>query len=340
MAELSPDDLSREIQRLWARVGSASPAASAEAEIAATPSTQAVLGTELAWDAVALLKRQARQREQTWQRAMDARDEAVRVLRERLEAAETELAHRREREEGDEQRILVETLDARAQIEAAQEAARLAQKRHEEETAVLEGFLAALRDRLAATETAARAAEQRAQARESRLSIDLAELQGGAARREVETARAEADARGARAALAEAKEALAAALAELLIERQTRAQAERDRDAAQRRAEELRAHVEGLGKLWEEERAQWHALWERERAGAERRGDAVRPSEPPPSPSAPPQEPAAAAPHEPPAPPAAPPGPPPDAGAPPPAAPGGAWSTLRALRALLPFAEF
>ena len=63
MAESTPDDLSREIDRLWARVGSLPPEPSSVHAIRASASTDALVGTEVAWETVGILKRQQRQRE-------------------------------------------------------------------------------------------------------------------------------------------------------------------------------------------------------------------------------------------------------------------------------------
>jgi len=269
MADASPEDLSREIGRLWARVGVLS-AATAE-EIPATSVASGVAGAELAWETVAILKRQQRQREETWRGAMDARDEDLRVLRERLAAAEADLAERRGREAADEERLLVESLDARERIETAQKAYAEARARHDEERAILEAALQSLRERFAAEVERGRETERRWQAREQELLIQLQGLQSLAARGEKEAGLAQSEARGARASLAEAKDALERALAELIRERHERADADREREAALRRVGEFQEQINGLSKLWDEERAQWRALWERERAGWETR---------------------------------------------------------------------
>ncbi|MBM6691442.1 hypothetical protein H9X75_10430, partial [Fusobacterium mortiferum] len=78
----------------------------------------------------------------------------------------------------------VEALDARQKIETARKSVELAEARHADERAALEGALQSLRERLAAETARARTAEQRWQSREQQYLIDLKQLQDLAARRE------------------------------------------------------------------------------------------------------------------------------------------------------------
>lgn len=271
MADLTPDDLSREIERLWARVGSVPAEPSSAASVPATLPTTGTVGAEVAWETVSLLKRQARQSEASWRQTMEARDEALRALRSRLETAERELGAFRARAAQEDERLLVEALDAKQKVETAHKALGLAEERHAREQKALEETMQALRERLAAETTRARASEQRWQAREQQHLLDLKELQGLAARREADAASAEKAARAAESALAEAKNALEKTLAELLLERKERERAHAEREAALKNVEELRAHVDELSRIWEEERAQWKELWDRERSSWESR---------------------------------------------------------------------
>ncbi len=263
---MTPDDLSREIDRLWARVGSASLEPASASHISATAPTSAMIGAEAAWETVALLKRQQRQREGSWQQTMEARDEALRTLRARLETAETELARLRVRSEGEDERTLVGALDAQQQLETAQKAIALAESRHAEERRALSEAMQSLRERIAAETTRARTAEQRSEAREQQYLLDLKELSGLSARRDKDAGAAEKDVRARDASLAEAKNALQKTLAELMLERKERERAHGEREAAVKKVDELRAHVDELSRIWEEERAQWRELWDRERS--------------------------------------------------------------------------
>lgn len=266
MADRTPEDLSREIERLWARVGPVSAEPSSAYEVPSSLPAASSMGVEAAWETVSILKRQRRQSEAAWEQAMQARDEALRVLRARLESAETELARLRERAEGEDERIISEALDARGKVESAQKAVALAEQRHAEETRALEAAMQSLRERLAAESVRARAAEQRWQSREQQYLLDLKSLQDLAQRREKEVSGAEASAASLREGLAEAKAALEKTLAELLLERRESERTRGERDAAARKADELRAHVDELSRIWQEERGQWRELWDRERS--------------------------------------------------------------------------
>lgn len=277
MADLTPDDLSREIERLWARVGSVPAEPATAAGVPSTPPAAGAIGAEMAWETVALLKRQQRQNDASWRQTLEARDETVRVLRARLQAAENELSTLRARAENEDERLMVEALDARQKVETASKALALAEARHAEERRALEETLQALRERLAAETSRARSSEQRWQAREQQSLIDLKELQALAARREKEADAAAKSARAAENALAEAKNALEKTLAELLMERKERERATAERESALKNVEELRAHVDELSRIWEEERAQWKELWDRERSSWEsRRGELAK----------------------------------------------------------------
>ena len=266
MADFTPDDLSREIDRLWARVGSASVEPSSPSHISATAPAGATIGAEAAWETVALLKRQQRQREDSWRQTMEARDEALRALRARLDTAETELGRLRLRSEGEDERTLVGTLDAQQRIETASKALALGEARHAEERQALADAMQSLRERIAAETARARTAEQRWQAREQQYLLDVKELQGLVARRDQDAGASDKEIRSRDASLAEAKNALQKTLAELLLERKERERAHAEREAALKKVDELRAHVDELSRIWEEERAQWRELWDRERS--------------------------------------------------------------------------
>ena len=203
MAESNPDDLSREIDRLWARVGSLSSDPSSAQAVRASVPTEALVGTEVAWETVGLLKRQQRQREATWQQAVEAKDEALRVLCARVASLESETSALRMRTEGEDERSMVGALDAQQRLETAAKTLELRQSRHEEERRVLEEALQSLRERLAAETSRARTSEQRWQAREQQYLLDLKELQTLAERREKEAGSSDAAAGSSRQASGE-----------------------------------------------------------------------------------------------------------------------------------------
>lgn len=255
------DDLSREIERLWARLGS-----DAGAPPAYTPPTGAIAGAEVAWETVGLLKRQQREREATWGQAFDAKEQALKVFRERCAALENEVSELRARAEGDDDRLLSDLLDARSRLEGAAKALAEQQKRHDEEREALQQALGQARGRAEEEAARLRESERKREAREAQHLLDLQEFQSLADRRAREAASATDASAALKAGLAEAKNALEKTLAELLLERRARADSEEERSRALKRVEELQGRFGELEKVWEEERAQWRELWDRERS--------------------------------------------------------------------------
>lgn len=213
MTESTPEDASREIERLWARVGEASAerAAASPAPAAAVE----LMGAEAAWEAVGLLKRQRRQREAGWQQALAVRDEALRQLGLRLAESRAELTQLHGLISGENDQSRADALEAGRLVEEA----RAALASGAEERRLLGEALQSLRERLAAENARAQAAESGWQEREERLQAALKEMQALVERREAEAALARAQARSLRAELAQAQEALERTLGEFLQER-------------------------------------------------------------------------------------------------------------------------
>lgn len=258
---MPPEDLSREIERLWARLGPG-----AEAPAAFTPPAGAIAGAELAWETVGLLKRQQREREATWGQAFDAKEQALKVFRERCAALEAEVSELRGRVDGGEERMLADLLDARSRLEGAAKALELQRQRHDEERAALQQALEEARARAEDEAARLRDSERKREAREAQHLLDLKEFQSLADRRGAEASKAVDSAAALKAGLAEAKNALEKTLAELLLERRAREDSEGERARALKRVEELQGRFGELEKVWEEERAQWRELWDRERS--------------------------------------------------------------------------
>lgn len=261
MGSQPPEDLSREIERLWARVG----APAGEPPVYAPPAG-AVTGAEAAWETVALLKRQQREREAAWTQAFEAKEQALKVFKARCEVLEGETAELRGRVDGDEDRMLAEILDTRSRLESAARAMELQQARHDEERRMLEEALAQARERAEAEAARARDAQRKREAREAQHLLDLKEFQSLADRRGREAASSEDSAKALKIGLSEAKNALEKTLSELLIERRAREDSEGERARALQRVEELQGRFAELQRVWEEERAQWRELWDRERS--------------------------------------------------------------------------
>lgn len=259
MANLPPEDLSREISRLWARLGSVS----AEPAAAPPPPTG---GSELAWETVEVLKKQQRRREAAIAAALESKEQALDHWRRRAEALQREALELRGKVEGGDERAFAELLDAQQKLQDAARALALERENRDDERRRFEATLEEMRTRLAAEAQRARDAEARWTKREAQSLADLKDLQQAAERRQKEAAQADESVRALKGGLAEAKNALEKTLAELLLERRERQRVEEERAKAAKKAEEAEAHFNELQKIWDEERAQWRELWDRERS--------------------------------------------------------------------------
>lgn len=256
MGHLPPEDLSREIERLWTRLGAAS------AEAAPPPAAPAQAGAELAWETVSMLKTQQRRREAALAEAIAAKEESLKVWRSRAEALQKEAEELRVRADGSDELVYGQLLDAQQRLELAARALE-----HErEERRRLEAALEESRARITAEVERAREAEARWAKRETQSLIDLKDVQTSAERRQQEAAKADEAVSALKGSLSEAKNALEKTLAELLLERHERVRVEEERERALKKTDEVERHLTELQKLWEEERAQWRELWDRERS--------------------------------------------------------------------------
>lgn len=261
VAHLPPEDLNREIERLWARLGSVS---ADSAPPSAPPSASA--GAELAWETASMLKLQQRRREAAMNEALEAKEQALKHWRARAEELQAEADELRARAEGGDELVFARLLDAQQKLEAAAAALEAERATHAEERRFLQAALDQARARVAAEAARAREAEDLWTKRETQHLVDLKDVQASAERRQKEAAQADASVAALKGSLSEAKNALEKTLAELLLERRERSRVEEERGRAVKKAEELQAHFDDLQKLWEEERAQWRELWDRERS--------------------------------------------------------------------------
>jgi len=253
---MPPEDLSREIERLWTRLGSAAPDAAPF-----SPMPQSA-GAELAWETVAMLKTQQRRRESAMTEAIDAKDESLKHWRARAEALLNEVNDLRDRVQGGDELVYAQLLDGQQRLELAARALE-----HERaERKILETALEESKVCVSAEIARAREAESRWAKRETQNLIDLKDVQTSAERRQQEAAKADLMVGALKGSLSEAKNALEKTLAELLLERHERVRVEEERTRALKKTEEVSAHFTDLQKLWEEERAQWRELWDRERS--------------------------------------------------------------------------
>jgi len=262
--DIPPEELGKEIERLWAKVGSAS--AQAWEPFSPAAAVEPVTGREVAWETMALLKRQHRHETRYWAEVLEAKERAARGAQERLAFLELEVSRLREKTKSDESRFMVDGLDTHAKAEAALNALQEERARHERELNSLRALLEQTRERMSVEEARVRQERERWDKKEQQHLFELKDLQTLAARRESEVGQSGDKIRGLSDNLKEAKNALEKTLSELLRERQVREESETEREKALKKVDEVQKHFEELSKIWEEERAQWRELWDRERS--------------------------------------------------------------------------
>jgi hypothetical protein len=263
---VSPDDLQKEISRLWEKVGAPS---HASADPLPPPSASVATANEVAWETVAMLKSQYRRQEVRWHELLEAREQALRALKERQALLETELVSLREKVRADDELVVAEVLDVGSRLEAAQKALAGERAAHEAERRDLKALVDAARESAGAENARWREEERRWEKKEQQYLLDLQGLQALAARRQEDSRRADDSAAHLSESMQEAKGALEKTLAELLRERRSRQESESERAKAVKKIAEVEAHFEELSRIWEEERGQWRELWDRERSAWE-----------------------------------------------------------------------
>lgn len=259
------EGMSREIDRLWSKLGPATPV---DLEPPAPPPSaeQSSPSRQMAWEAVSLLKRQHRTESRSWREMLEARDQAVQALKARLSALESDNAALRDRLRGEGSRLLEEGLEAQAQLETSLKALEEERRQREHESSALRGLLEQTRQRLAAEDARWKAQQREWDKKEQQYLIDLRDLQALVSRHQEEAARSGDESRRLSDSVREAKNALEKTLAEFLRERQAREQVEQERAQALKKVDDTQKHLQELSKLWDEERAQWRELWDRERS--------------------------------------------------------------------------
>ena len=261
MPDIPPEELGKEIDRLWAKV-SASSLEGAEA-FAPSPVFEPAGATGVAWEAVEILKRQRRKESRAWAEMMEAREGAIGSLKERQALLEAELRDLRRKAETNESWVVQKTLEAGEQVDAVFAEREAERRRFQEEAGALEALLEKSQERIAALEESLQAREAQWAERARRQMDDAARLQDFAESRRRESLQAAEEAKRASETVREARNALEKTLAELLRERRSREESEKERDRAAKRVGELEAHLQELSRIWEEERRQWGQLWER-----------------------------------------------------------------------------
>jgi hypothetical protein len=261
------DGLGREIDRLWAKVASSS-VSDLDAPVPPAPpfSGEASPSKQMAWETVSLLKRQHQNESRSWTELLEAKEQALRALKERCARLTAENAALAQGARAAEAQALERTLQVNAQLEAGMRGLEADRAQREDELRSLRALLDQTRQRLAAEDARWKAEQRQWEKKEQQFLLDLRELQALSARYQDESGRAVDETRRLNDSLKEAKNALEKTLAELLRERQERQRTEAEREKALKKVDETQSHLGELEKLWEEERKQWRELWDRERS--------------------------------------------------------------------------
>src|SRR5262249_31153869 len=152
---------------------------------------------------------------------------------------------------------LQQTFDMQGKLDAAVADLEAERGRFEQEGASIRDILEQTRQRLNA-ETARWGQEQQQwERKEQQYLIDIGELQALSARVQQESGQSSEQIHRLSDTLKQAKNAIEKTLAEMLRERQLRAEADRERADAVKKVEAVQRHFDELSKAWNEERAQW-----------------------------------------------------------------------------------
>lgn len=248
---MKPEELNSALERLWAKVAEPKQPDSLPPLPGYDPEP-ASRGAAL--EALALIKRQHREQQARWQRAIEIKDADVQALTEALRRAESELETLRARALGFESRLAEEIGTMAQKLEAAHGLLLEQERRSQIEEA-----------RLAEALESARAENLRLSANRAELQAELKREQERSAKSEKIYEQSSREMQAAQSASREARAAVAATLSELLDERQGRELAQERGDELQARLRDITERFSRMEKLWEEERRQWTELWNRER---------------------------------------------------------------------------
>ncbi|MHB2025186.1 MAG: YncE family protein [Elusimicrobiota bacterium] len=269
MAEQIPEDASLpewrgEIERLWAKV-SQSPSDSAAAvgvlnSLSLTESPAAV------WEAMSLLRAKHRREAQAWAEILESKEKAIASLRDRERLSESERESLRRRIQSHEEKSIEGAMGLQAELEAASSGLREQRVRHEEDEKRLRALLDQARERIARESDIWKKERKSWEKKEEKYLAQMRELESLAQIKQDESRQALGESNKLSQSLKEAKNALEKTLAELLRERQIRDETEKERAQALKKVDEVQRHFDELSKIWEDERAQWRELWDRERS--------------------------------------------------------------------------
>ena len=269
MPDASPEELSQEIEKLWAKVAAAPSSGEPVGRSLEAPAAEPSAADGAAWEAVSMIERRHKADAREWAELLETKERALQSFRERLASLETELSQLRGQARAGGEAVIRETFEARQKLEAAAADMELERARHEEERKALQELLDAARQKMAA-EAAARESERRQwEKKEKQFLLELRELEARGRRDRQEASQSAVLARRLGETAKEAKGALERTLAELLRQGRAREEAEKEKERSLERLKEVEGHFAELSKMWEEERSQWQELWQRERSAWE-----------------------------------------------------------------------
>lgn len=262
---MTPDDLQRELDRIWRNV-----TAPAEGPYPSMPSAPPLESSsfvqEATREAIDLIRSRHAVELRRVNEMLEAKERSAREMSERLAAAERQLMELKRAQGKEDERVRREVLGVAAQAERAQKAFEAEQIRLREEEKLLRSIAEETRKQLAGERARWEELQRQWAEREQQYLIDLKGLQTLVERLQRESGQKGGESLRLNASLGEAKTAIEKTLGELLTERKAREASDKERDAALKRVKEVEEHFQELQNLWQEERKQWAELWERERS--------------------------------------------------------------------------
>jgi hypothetical protein len=266
---MNSDDLQKELDGLWSRVTSGMPEAPGmSAPSLGMPASfeEPSITSEVSMETFEWMKNRHRGRLDDFRRLVDAKELALRELRERLASSEQELTALRRRAQRDDSVVYQKTFDLSVQLEQAQKAFKAQEARFDEERSTLRAMAEQAHARLAAEAGRFRELERQFNEREQQYLLDLQELRSSTERAERSCGGQQEQSRKDAADLKQAKGVVEKTLSELLQERHDREAAETARAEAVKRLGEAEDRLQRMENVWQEERKQWQELWDRERS--------------------------------------------------------------------------
>lgn len=262
MPEDSFESVSQGLDDLWRKAE----ASSTEVPALSVGDPAQAFSTQAAWEALSLIRRKSRDESNELSQLLGSKHQDLEKSRQRELFFQSQIQELRHALASQEAMMLQEGLETEGKIEAALKALDQERKSATIEKEKLKALMSQMRDRLAEQTKIFEQENATWQKKEEEYLQSLRELQAVTGRLQKESAASTEEAQRYSQSIKEAKNALEKTLAELLEERRRSSEAEKERAQALKKVSDLEKHLEGLSKIWDEERAQWRELWERERS--------------------------------------------------------------------------